>query len=206
MSTAPAPSPKRMHVFRSSQSTQRDSASAPMTRTFLYAPVCTNWDAVTTANRKPEHAAVRSNPTAFVAPIPEATIAASPKRSSGEDVASTTMSTSEAATPALSSAPMAAEMASAEMEPSGPRRCLLLMPVRFAIHSSEVSTMDSKSTFVLRASGAAAPTPAMRTPSIERPGTGPTADAEMLERASRPCRAGPARPHAAKSITPNAIA
>lgn len=32
---APAPSPKRMHEFRSSQSTHRDKASAPITKLFL---------------------------------------------------------------------------------------------------------------------------------------------------------------------------
>ena len=62
---APAPSPNRMQVPLSVQSKKRVRASAPMTRTFLYAPECMNCDAVTTPNRKPEQAAVTSKAAAL---------------------------------------------------------------------------------------------------------------------------------------------
>eukprot|EP00966_Prymnesium_polylepis_P204123 4728275-Prymnesium_polylepis.1 len=109
ITTAPAPSPKSTHVLRSSQSTQRERPSAPSTIAVLYAPLCRNCDAVFTPKRKPEHAAVRSNATAFVAPISRATYGASPKRSSGLEVAWMIRSTSSAATPAISSALRAAD-------------------------------------------------------------------------------------------------
>mmetsp|Transcript_13503 Transcript_13503/g.36060 ORF Transcript_13503/g.36060 Transcript_13503/m.36060 type:complete len:359 (-) Transcript_13503:100-1176(-) len=180
MTTAPAPSPKRMHVLRSSQSTQRESASAPMTSTFVYAPVCTNCDAVTRPNRKPEHAAVKSKPTADVAPMAAATWAASPKRSSGLEVARMTRSTSSAATPALSRASLALAMERSEMAAPWAKRWRLRMPVRLLIHSSDVSTKLSRSLLLTTASGAADPMPAMRTAKLERPGT--AADAATLER------------------------
>ena len=70
-------------MFRSSQSTHRESASPPTTTAFLKAPVCRKCEAVTVANRNPEQAAVRSNATALVAPTALAMAGASPKRSSG---------------------------------------------------------------------------------------------------------------------------
>ena len=98
-------------MLRSVQSTQRESASAPMTIAVLYAPLCRNCDAVLIPNKKPEHAAVRSKATAFVAPTLRATNAASPKRSSGDDVAMITRPTSNGSTPACSRASLAALLA-----------------------------------------------------------------------------------------------
>eukprot|EP00192_Tetraselmis_astigmatica_P018063 CAMPEP_0117670922 /NCGR_PEP_ID=MMETSP0804-20121206/13041_1 /TAXON_ID=1074897 /ORGANISM="Tetraselmis astigmatica, Strain CCMP880" /LENGTH=108 /DNA_ID=CAMNT_0005479313 /DNA_START=5 /DNA_END=331 /DNA_ORIENTATION=- len=60
---APVPSPKRMQVPRSLQSTILERASAPMTRTFFAVPARMNWLAVIIASTKPEHDAVRSNAT-----------------------------------------------------------------------------------------------------------------------------------------------
>jgi hypothetical protein len=61
---APAPSPKRMHEFLSSQSTHLVSASCPTTSAFFADPPGSarrNCPAVTIPKRNPEHAAVRSN-------------------------------------------------------------------------------------------------------------------------------------------------
>jgi hypothetical protein len=64
------------------------------------------------------------------------------------------ISISEAARPALSRARLAASMARPEIVPSGWSRCRELIPVRFEIHSSDVSTTDSRSRLVARVAGA----------------------------------------------------
>mmetsp|Transcript_18855 Transcript_18855/g.55749 ORF Transcript_18855/g.55749 Transcript_18855/m.55749 type:complete len:317 (+) Transcript_18855:366-1316(+) len=166
--TAPAPSPNKTHVLRSLQSTQRERASAPMTSAVLYAPVCRNCDAVVTPKRKPEHAAVRSKATAPVAPTSRATCAASPNRSSGLEVASTTSSTEAASTPLLSSAFCAARAASVERPSPGASRWRCRMPVRWEIQSSEVSTTDESCSLVTTVSGAAEPMPTRRERSAPR--------------------------------------
>eukprot|EP00967_Tisochrysis_lutea_P114937 scaffold183667_cov18-Tisochrysis_lutea.AAC.3 len=57
------------HPPRSRQSTKRDKASPPTTRTFFEAPVRMYCPAVMTPITKPLQAAVRSNPQAFLAPM-----------------------------------------------------------------------------------------------------------------------------------------
>jgi len=101
--TAPAPSPNKMQLLRSSQSTHRVRASAPTTTAVILLLV-KNWPAVTQPNRKPLQAAVKSKATAFDAPIAFATVEASPKRSSGEEVHMMTMSTWEGSMLAISRA------------------------------------------------------------------------------------------------------
>merc|ERR1719163_1002157 len=135
MVTAPAPSPNRMHVFRSPQSTHRDMASAPTTRAASYVPVSRNWDAVTNANKNPEHAAVMSNATAFLQPHWSATFAASPNKSSGVDVATMTSPTTAGSRPERSRAFCAADAAWSAMDSPGCRTRLDRMPVRCEIHS-----------------------------------------------------------------------
>mmetsp|Transcript_7033 Transcript_7033/g.16372 ORF Transcript_7033/g.16372 Transcript_7033/m.16372 type:complete len:301 (+) Transcript_7033:668-1570(+) len=156
---APAPSPKRTHELRSDQSTHRESASAPITIAFLYPPPLRYCPAVTVANRKPEHAAVRSNATASLAPIMLATYGASPNMSSGELVATTTRSMSAALRPESSSACIAA-LTSRSLNVSVPsRQWRDPMPVRVMIHSSVVSTMSSMSLLLMMGVGAAFPMP-----------------------------------------------
>ena len=46
-----------------------DMMSPPITITFLYRPDSTNCCPVTNAYKKPEHAALKSYPHAFVAPL-----------------------------------------------------------------------------------------------------------------------------------------
>ena len=87
--TAPAPSPNKIHVFLSDQSTHWDKTSAPTIRIFLYEPVCINWFAVIKPIIKPEQAAVISKATAFVAPILACNWLALPNKSFWLDVART---------------------------------------------------------------------------------------------------------------------
>merc|ERR1719163_180941 len=68
MVTAPAPSPNKMHVFLSPQSTHRDMASAPTTRAASYVPDSRNCEAVTNANKNPEHAAAPNKMHVFLSP------------------------------------------------------------------------------------------------------------------------------------------
>mmetsp|Transcript_21129 Transcript_21129/g.42299 ORF Transcript_21129/g.42299 Transcript_21129/m.42299 type:complete len:307 (+) Transcript_21129:543-1463(+) len=161
-----------MQEFRSSQSTHRDRASLPTTTAVLTPPLCRNCPAVTVAKRNPLHAAVRSKATQFVvAPIAAATLVASPKRSSGLEVATMTRSTSLPLRPLAASAAAAASAARFLMPtpPSFVRMRRWLMPVRVAIHSSEVSTTDSRSELVTTVAGAADPVPRGRQLSLPPP-------------------------------------
>mmetsp|Transcript_10613 Transcript_10613/g.23740 ORF Transcript_10613/g.23740 Transcript_10613/m.23740 type:complete len:232 (+) Transcript_10613:731-1426(+) len=156
---APAPSPKRMQVPLSSQSRKRVRASAPITSTFLYAPEFMNCDAVTSPYRNPEQAAVRSKAAAFLAPIMLATEEASPKRSSGDEVATMTKSMSNASTPAFVRASIAdvADISLSDVPSS--MSLLFLMPVRFPIHASFVSTRETKASLGIVTCPGHAPTP-----------------------------------------------
>ena len=58
--TAPAPSPKRIQLPRSSQLTMRLSASPPMTSASFLSDAASRHSAVCSANTKPEQAAFRS--------------------------------------------------------------------------------------------------------------------------------------------------
>ena len=131
--------------------------------------MCKNCEAVLTPKRKPEHAAVRSKATALWAPTSRATCGASPNRSSGLDVEKMTRSMSSAETPAISIARSAALAPRSESVSPGASRCRLLMPVRCAIHSSEVSTTASRSAFVTTVSGAHEPIPMSRDLSFALP-------------------------------------
>mmetsp|Transcript_86977 Transcript_86977/g.186333 ORF Transcript_86977/g.186333 Transcript_86977/m.186333 type:complete len:231 (+) Transcript_86977:473-1165(+) len=161
---APAPSPKRMQVVQSPQSTHLESASAPMTRARWYVPLCRNCEAVTRPKRNPAQAAVRSNATAFLAPILAATPQASPKRSSGEEVARMMRSISCARQPALRNAFCAALTARPTTPPSSLSEVAVStwrepIPQRALIHSSDLSTKSRRSVFVIRVSGTAQPMP-----------------------------------------------
>mmetsp|Transcript_58163 Transcript_58163/g.138451 ORF Transcript_58163/g.138451 Transcript_58163/m.138451 type:complete len:209 (+) Transcript_58163:632-1258(+) len=162
--TAPAPSPKSTHVLLSDQSTHLLRASAPMITADFTAPLLKYCDAVTRAKTKPEHAAVRSIPTACLAPSLCAISVAVPNKSSGVEVARITSSTSSGSMPAESNACLAA---STEMDarlspaPTTHRR---RMPVRCVIHSSLVSTISDKSSLLTTASGTALPVPAILIP------------------------------------------
>mmetsp|Transcript_8822 Transcript_8822/g.12541 ORF Transcript_8822/g.12541 Transcript_8822/m.12541 type:complete len:220 (+) Transcript_8822:721-1380(+) len=178
---APAPSPNKIHELRSSQSIHRLNASAPTTIAFLYPfpLLLKNCPAVTLPNKKPEHAAVRSKATALVQSNAAAMDVASPKRSSAEDVATSTKSISDGSRPDISSADRAASVPSVRMvsisvsespsssEEEGFSRSKVStwrwdMPVRVRIQSSEVSTTDSRSWFVIMVLGAADPIPMAR--------------------------------------------
>ena len=68
IATAPEPSPKRIQLLLSCQSTKLDSWSAPITIALLKLPPFKNFEAVIKANKKPLHAAVKSKATALAAP------------------------------------------------------------------------------------------------------------------------------------------
>ena len=73
---------------------------------------------------------------------------------SGVAVATTMRSTSSGSTPACSSACRAAGSARSLAAWSGSAMCRSRIPVRVTIHSSEVSTIASRSAFVSTRSGA----------------------------------------------------
>mmetsp|Transcript_14089 Transcript_14089/g.29775 ORF Transcript_14089/g.29775 Transcript_14089/m.29775 type:complete len:220 (-) Transcript_14089:605-1264(-) len=159
---APAPSPKRMHWLRSSQSTTRERASAPITSAFFsfvlgllrYMP------AVTVPKRNPLQAAVRSKAMVCVEqPILAAMAVASPNMSSGLDVAQMTTSMSSAEIPAISKASEAALTPRSRSDSPRVRTLRWAIPVRVRIHSSSVSTMVSRSLLVTTVWGEAWPTP-----------------------------------------------
>mmetsp|Transcript_24335 Transcript_24335/g.52352 ORF Transcript_24335/g.52352 Transcript_24335/m.52352 type:complete len:221 (-) Transcript_24335:191-853(-) len=164
MTAAPHPSPKSTQVLRSLQSTKRESASAPITSTFLYVPQRTYWDPVMRATTKPLQALVMSKQAAREAPILACTWQAEPKMSSAVEVASRMRSTSSAWRPAWSRARSAAALACVlSASPSASTR-RSLMPVRVEIHSSFVSTICSRSPFVSSLPGVELPHPTTFTP------------------------------------------
>ena len=63
---APAPSPNKIHVPLSSQSSILVNVSAPITKTFLYTPAFIKLYPVTSPYTNPVHAASRSNPEALM--------------------------------------------------------------------------------------------------------------------------------------------
>ena len=99
--TAPAPSPKSTQVERSVQSSARETASAPVTRTFEYIPEPTNETAEARAKTKPLQPACTSKAPALVAPSLSAiTAAVAGKTMSGTRLELITRSRSAALTPA----------------------------------------------------------------------------------------------------------
>mmetsp|Transcript_8354 Transcript_8354/g.20749 ORF Transcript_8354/g.20749 Transcript_8354/m.20749 type:complete len:305 (-) Transcript_8354:246-1160(-) len=161
---APQPSPKRIHVPRSRQSTYRLRTSAPMTSTFLYSPPRMKCTPFTMPTTNPLHAAVTSNASAPFAPIAACTVQADPKMSSGEEVASSIRSKSSALMPAISNAFFDASAAKLVRLSSPLMTCRLPMPVRERIHSSFVSTSLLRSSLVRYCVGTAIPTPAILAP------------------------------------------
>src|SRR5687768_12113157 len=79
-------------------------------------------------------------------------------------------SMSSGPSPAISRARREASNARSEEASPGPTMCRSEIPVRSRIHSSEVSTIFSRSAFVSRASGTCMPVPAMVAPRISRSG------------------------------------
>ena len=150
--TAPAPSPKRIAVERSFQSTILERVSLPTTNTLLAAPVLMNCSAVVNANTKPEHTDCKSK-AGHEAPIAYCSmVAVAGKILSGVVVARIIRSKSDASMPAISSALLEAISAKSQVLSLVTRwRCL--MPVREVIHSSVVSIVFDKSSLVMTVGG-----------------------------------------------------
>src|SRR2546428_9572126 len=111
---------------------------------------------------KPEQPAARSKAAAPVAPSLSWTMqAVAGIGMSGVTVAQMIRSTWEARRPAELSACSAARVANWDMYSSSAAICRSRMPVREAIHSSDVSTIFSRSAFVRTRSGRADPVPLM---------------------------------------------
>ncbi len=105
ISTAPAPSPKRMQVLRSVMSMMDVMTSVPMSRAFFTAPVSIWARTVCSAKRKPLQAADRSYPQAFLQPSARWMMqAVLGNIMSGVTVGTTMRSISSGATPAISMA------------------------------------------------------------------------------------------------------
>jgi hypothetical protein len=83
---------------------------------------------------------------------------------SGVIVPQTIRSTSLGSRPAASSARRAAAVPRTAVDSPGPAMRRSLMPVRCVIHSSFVSTIVDRSSFVRRFSGTKLPVPAMMAP------------------------------------------
>ena len=109
------------------------------------------------ANRKPEHAALMSNATAFDAPSSRCSSQESVGSTlSAESVAARIISKSFGSTFASSNAPFAA-FAARLTRVSSTAKCLEPIPVRLLIHSSEVSIILLKSSLVTSRFGSALP-------------------------------------------------
>lgn len=167
---APAPSPKRMHVLRSVQSTIRLIASAPTTSASGRGDAASRQCAVCSAYTKPVQAAFMSKQT--VSPdSPSALCSAQAvlgMRLSGVIVATMQTPMSSARTPERESAMRAASMASCVcVSPS--HTCRRRMPVRETIHASDVSMRAARSSFVTTCAGAQCPAPRSSKPLIRTP-------------------------------------
>ena len=161
---APAPSPKRMHVPRSSQSVMRESTSAPITITVVAMPELICAIAWLRAYAKPAQAASMSMAPALCAPMSSATSAEiDGNERSGEAVAVRIRSISAGAMSARSTAWRAAMIARSVTVWSSRTTRRSAMPVRSRIHASSVSTRSEISSLVTMRSGIAAPTPMIAT-------------------------------------------
>ena len=162
--TAPHPSPNKMHVPRSRQSTYLLKTSAPTTSTFLYPPPLMKCIPLTNPTTNPEHAAVKSYANAPFAPIALCNKHADPNKSSGELVATMIKSISSGFTLAIFKAPREASAAK-DVNVSSPEiTCLFPIPVLVRIHSSLVSTSLARSSLVMNFFGNAFPTPEIFAP------------------------------------------
>ena len=172
--TAAAPSPNSTQVRRSSQSTQRLSWSAPITRARRTLPLRMYWLAVIRANRKPLQAAVMSKATALLAPRTPCTRGAVPNRSSGLEVASRIRSRSLACQPAWARAWRPASLARLVTVSPGPATCLAPMPVRLRIQSSLVSTRSPNWALLRLTAGRPLPQPTRAMPTASAIGLSDT--------------------------------
>src|SRR5882757_10484516 len=129
--------------------------SAPITTTFLNRPLSIYMAPVVSAYKKPEQAALRSNPQAFLAPILSQTMLAVAGNSiSAVTVATIKQSISSGLMPLFLQISSATGTQRSEVALPGSFRILLSsMPVRVRIHSSLVSTIFSRSAFVKLSSG-----------------------------------------------------
>ena len=159
--TAPAPSPNRMQVPRSLQSTRRLRASAPISSTFFALPLrIYSWPSSYTA-RNPVQAALTSRQAARKAPISSCTRqAVFGKMLSDEEVPTRIRSSSVEQIPAFSSALLAAFTA-IWATVSSPAMWRAPIPVRSRIQISLVSTIFSRSSFFHIVSGTYEPVPAI---------------------------------------------
>src|SRR5215218_1748520 len=136
---APAPSASSPAVERSSGSVMRLRRSAPTTRTFSARRDSICAVARLSADRKPVQAAPTSIAPALLAPSSVATSGAAFGVSSSADIVATrTKSSSEASTPALSSAMSPASVAKALSRSSGQAIRRSWPPVRFAIQFASI--------------------------------------------------------------------
>lgn len=157
--TAPAPSAKMTAVERSVGSTMVVNASAPMSRTRSATPVAISPAAVASPYRKPVHTAETSKAGTPARPSRAATSGAvAGQIRSGVVVARTTAPAR--LSPEESSARRPASTARSEVAMPGETRCLVRMPVRVRIHSSEVSRWAERSSLVTTCGGTQPPTPA----------------------------------------------
>ena len=129
--------------------------SAPTTTTFLAVPFSTNCAPVVSANKNPLHAALKSKPHAFLAPaLCPIKLAVDGNSMSGVTVAQMMRSMSMGSSPDFSHSDLTASAPMSEVALLGSfkmRRSSI--PVRVRIHSSEVSTIFSKSWLVSLSSG-----------------------------------------------------
>ena len=129
--------------------------STPITNTFLYLPPSINEAPVFNAKRNPLHAAPKSNPNAFFAPILSPIIfAVAGNTISGVTVAQIIQSISKGSSFFLRRISSTAFTAISELALPGSLKILLSeIPVLVRIHSSLVSTIFSRSKLVNFVSG-----------------------------------------------------
>ena len=167
---APAPSPKRMQVPRSSQLVTRLRVSAPTTRPYFRGEAFSRHSMVWRAKRNPVQAALRSK-QGMSPGRPSSrwrTQAAEGTRVSAVTVATTQAPISSGETPARSSA---ARAAPAHREPwvSDTQWRRRRMPVRLVIHWSVVSTIFAMSSLVTTRWGTQRPMPLILIPFMGPP-------------------------------------
>ena len=127
----------------------RDMTSAPMASTCSCVPVATSCRAVVRAYVNPEQAAPRSNPQAVPAPILSWTRqAVLGKNMSGVVVPTTRNSMSDGVRCAWAIALRAASAARSDVATPSSAMWRSRTPVRLRIHSSDVSTIASRSLLV----------------------------------------------------------
>src|SRR5216684_6146155 len=134
--------------------------SLPITITFLCVPAPTNCAPTVSAYENPEHAADRSKPHAFFAPIRHCTRqAVAGKNMSGVTLATIIISISEGSVFVCASNAFAASVAKCDEAMPFSTMCRSRIPVRVRIHSSLVSTIFSKSALVITLGGTYPATP-----------------------------------------------